>query len=62
MFMLQDMVIDALVIAAIMVCAFIFVYILKAIVGEWRSHRRACSTQRRSLAARQAWDHAGTPR
>lgn len=33
MFMLEDMAIDAIVVVAIMVSAFIFVYILTAIIG-----------------------------
>jgi hypothetical protein len=62
MFMYQDMVIEALVSVAIMVSAFILVYIVTAIIGEWRSQRRARSARRRRPVARQAWNHAGTAR
>jgi hypothetical protein len=62
MFVLQDMAIDAIVSVAIMVSAFILVYILTAILGEWRSQRRARSARRRRPVARHAWDHAGTSR
>ena len=54
MFMLEDMAIDAIVVVAIMVSAFIFVYILTAIIGEWRSQLRTRSDQRRRRALRQA--------
>jgi peptidoglycan/LPS O-acetylase OafA/YrhL len=62
MFLLQDMVIDALVIVAIMISALIFAYVLTAIIGEWRSQRRARNGERRQRAARQAWDRARSAR
>jgi len=62
MFMLQDMAIDAIVVVAIMISAFLFTYIVTAIIGEWRSQRRARSDQRQRRAPRQAWGHASTTR
>jgi hypothetical protein len=50
-FMPADMAIDAIVIVAIMISAFIFANILTAINGDWRSQRRARSAQRQRLAA-----------
>ena len=54
MFVLQDMAIDAIVIVLIMVCAFVFAYILTAIIGEWRARHRAWSAQRQRRAQRHA--------
>ena len=62
MFMIEDVAIDAIVVVAIMTSAFIFAYILTAIMGQWRSQRRARSDQRQRRAARHAWDRASSAR
>jgi peptidoglycan/LPS O-acetylase OafA/YrhL len=57
-FLFENMAIEAFMIIAIVAIAFIFAYILTAIVGEWHSARRARSSRRRRRAPRQAWDRA----
>lgn len=44
--MLEEMAIEAVLIVVIMIGAFIFAYILTAVIGEWRADRRARSAQR----------------
>jgi hypothetical protein len=61
MFVPGVMAIDVIVIVAIMISAFIFAYILTAIIGEWRSKRRARSAQRQTPHHR-VWDRASSSR
>jgi len=52
MFLFEDMAIEALMIVAIVAIAFIFAYLLTAVIGDWRADRRARGSRRRSRRAR----------
>jgi hypothetical protein len=51
-FLFEDMAIEALMIVAIVAIAFIFAYMLTAIIGDWQADRRARSSRHRSRRAR----------